>query len=128
MAIKIVLANLVAFAVAGTFNTENGKKESFDFRLTAKRMDQATLDQTQVDLFSAAKEQGNHRQITDLLCGTADDPESGLVSGWSGVRDADDAPLAYSPELLRKLINTYPGLHLAIWRAYQSECGAKEKN
>ena len=71
----------------------------------------------------------------DLLDGADGGPGQGEVithlidvaTGWSGVKDADDKPLAYSEANLRALCKI-PGIAGLAFRTYLAEVGAKEKN
>lgn len=111
MAIKIVISDTVGFKVKGTINDEKGSAQPFDFSLTCSRLD---ADQIQAKLKgdSAAP-------VTDFLVD--------VIEGWSGVRDAADAPLPYTQDNFRALCKI-PGVAGLAFRAYLSEVGAKEKN
>lgn len=111
MAIKIIISDTVGFKVKGTINDAAGIAQPFDFGLTCIRLD---ADQIQVKLKS-----DSDASVTDFLCD--------VVSGWSGVKDADDKQIAYSEESLRQLCKI-AGVAAVIFRAYLAEVGAKEKN
>lgn len=52
------------------------------------------------------------------------------VTGWKEqklVLDASDNPAEFSSEAFEAMLNV-PGLALTIWKAYQRETAAKEKN
>ena len=120
MAIKITVSDKVGFAVKGTLNDADGKEQPFNFGLTATRLDEEALNAAQIALVENAAKTGNHAAINDQLVS--------LITNWEGVRDESDAPLAYTPELLRTLLKAHRGLGLMAWRAYINESGAKEKN
>ncbi len=111
MAIKIVISDTVGFKVKGAINDAAGVPQAFDFNLTASRLD---ADQIQAKLKTDSE-----ASITDFL--------ADVIEGWSGVRDADDKPLAYSEDNLRALCKI-PGLAGLAFRTYLAEVGAKEKN
>lgn len=120
MSIKITIADKVGFAVKGSINDADGKEQPFDFTLTAKRLSEDELSAAQKQLVDDAAKTGNHSAIADKL--------AEIVTNWGGVRDDADAPLAYSVPLLQALLKSHRGLGLLIWRTYQAESGAREKN
>ncbi len=127
MSIKIKVSNKVGFTVKGENSSEDGDAQPFDFKLIARRLDEGEMASTQTNILIQIGKLGNHQPIIDLLCGVADGP-SGLISNWSGVKDEDGAELAFTPEHLNQLIKSNRGLAGLIWRTYQNEAGAKEKN
>lgn len=131
MSIKIIVSNKVGFTVKGEVNDENGQSQPFEFKLTARRFDEEEMAITQAALLVGIGKVGNHQPIVNLLCGSdADDTEAkpALITNWSGVKDEDNAELAFNSERLRQLIKANRGLAGLIWRTYQAEAGAKEKN
>lgn len=111
MAIKIVISDTVRFKVKGTINGADGSPSPFDFTLTCRRLDAEQL--------KARLSDGTESSTIDFLLEVVED--------WSGVRDAEDAPLPYSEAALRALLKI-PGLAAVAFRAYLIESGAKEKN
>ena len=111
MAIKITISDTVGFKVKGAINDAAGVPQSFDFNLTACRLD---ADQIQTKLKTESE-----ASITDFL--------ADVIEGWSGVRGADDKPLDYTEANLRALCKI-PGLAGLAFRTYLAEVGAKEKN
>jgi hypothetical protein len=111
MAIKIVISDTVGFKVKGTINDAAGVAQPFDFQLTCMRLD---ADQIQAKLKS-----DTDSSITDFM--------ADVVSGWSGVKDADDKPLPYSENSLRQLFKI-AGIAGVSFNTYLSEVGAKSKN
>lgn len=111
MSIKIVISDTVGFKVKGTINDAAGVPQAFDFGLTCMRLD---ADQIQDKL-----KNDTDASITDFLCD--------VVSGWSGVKDADDKLVPYSEASLRQLCKI-AGVAGVTFRSYLSEVGAKEKN
>lgn len=111
MAISIVISDTVGFKVKGAINNAAGTPQPFDFNLTAMRLD---ADEIQDKLKSDGES-----SITDFLVD--------VVSGWSGVKDADDKQLPYSEASLRALCKI-PGIAGLAFRTYLAEVGAKEKN
>ena len=120
MSLKIKVSNMVGFTVEGTINDADGKAQDFNFGLTAKRLDESALAQAQKDLGLAVAQDGLHDPIANKLCE--------IITNWSDVRDEDDSPLAFSQDGLRALLNSHNGLSLILWRRYQRDCGAREKN
>lgn len=110
MSIKLTISDKVGFKVRGVINDAAGLPLPFDFGLVCQRLD---ADQIQRRLVAGDE------NLVEFL---ADVTES-----WSGVRDAEDKLLPYSPETLRQLckISGVAGLML---RTYLAEVGAKEKN
>lgn len=52
-----------------------------------------------------------------------------IVDGWSGVEDAAGASVAYSPEALARLLDSYPSAGRELMEAYVRELhGEREKN
>jgi hypothetical protein len=111
MAIKIEISNTVGFKVRGHINNESGVAQPFDFSLTCDRLD---ADAIQSRLNSSSDE-------------TMGDFMASVIKGWSGVKDAEDQPVAYSPEAFRRLCKI-PGVANVTLRTYLAEVGAKEKN
>lgn len=127
MALKITISNKVGFVVKGELNDENGAAQPFDFKLIAKRLDEDEMSATQARLVIEIGKTGNHQSIVELLCGK-DDGENGLIVNWSNVKDADGAELAFSQDNLRQLLKVHRAMAGLVWRTYQNEAGAKEKN
>lgn len=111
MAIKIVISDTVGFKVKGSINDAAGVAQSFDFSLTAHR-----LDSEQIQQKLKSKEE---LVYADFM--------ADVVTGWGGVRDADDKPLDYSEANLRLLFKIRGVANLAF-TTYLNEVGAKEKN
>lgn len=111
MAIKIVVSNTVGFKVKGSVNDEKGVAQPFHFELTCVRLNS---EQIQDKLKSESE-----ASIIDFMLD--------VMEGWSGVRDAEDKVLAYSPESFRQLC-LIPGISRLIFNTYLAEVGAKEKN
>lgn len=111
MAIKIVLSNKVGIKVKGTYGDSAGNPQPFDFTLVCNRLD---TDQLQA-------------KIKDEPDDTLVDFMVDVITDWSGVRDADDAPLPYSADSYRALCKL-PGISLLAYRTYMAEVGVKEKN
>jgi hypothetical protein len=128
MSINIVVSQKVGFLVKGQFNNEEGDPQDFDFKLIARRMDEEEMASTQKNLFIEIGKVGHHAPVVDLLCGPADDEEKALITNWQGVKDEGRADVAFSPQRLRALLKSNRGLAGLIWRCYQNEAGAKEKN
>lgn len=112
MAIKIVVSDTVGIKVKGAINDAAGVPQPFDFGLTCTRLD---ADQIQAKLAPG----GDDRSIADFMVD--------LVSGWSGVRDADNKEIPYTEDALRQLFKI-PGVAGLTLRTYITEVGAKEKN
>lgn len=128
MAIKITVSNKVGFTVKGELNDENGNSQPFDFTLTAHRFTEDAMNETHAKVLVEIGRTGGHKPIADLLCGPEDDPEKALIVNWGGVKDDDGAPIAFSVQRLRDLLHAYRGMAALIWRTYQNDAGAKEKN
>lgn len=111
MAISIVISDTVGFKVKGTINNAAGTPQPFDFNLTAHRLDQ--------DEIQSRLKNDSEGSIIDFV--------SSVVTGWSGVKDADEKPLEFSEDNLRRLCKI-PGVGLIAFRTYIAEVGAKEKN
>ena len=111
MAIKIIISDTVGIKVKGTINDAAGTAQPFDFSLTCRRLH---ADEIQDKLQSESD-----ASIADFL--------ATLITGWSGVRDADDKPMPYSAEAFAQLCRI-PGVAGMAFRTYLSEVGAKEKN
>jgi hypothetical protein len=111
MAIKIVVSDTVGFKVKGAINDAAGVAQSFDFSLTAHR-----LDTEQIQQKLKAKDELIY---ADFMVD--------VVTGWGGVRDADDKPMDFSEENLRLLFKIRGVANLAF-NTYMLEVGAKEKN
>lgn len=111
MAIKIVISDTVGLKVKGTINDAAGVAQPFDFALTCIRLD---ADQIQAKLKSESD-----ASITDFL--------ADIITGWSGVRDADDKPIPYTEDALRQLCKI-PGVANLAFKSYLLDAGAKEKN
>ena len=111
MAIKIIVSDTVGIKVKGTINDAAGVAQPFDFGLTCSRLDAETI----------------HAKLNDNSGSTIIDFIAEVTSGWSGVRDADNAPLPYSEDNLRALCKI-PGVAPVIFKTYLNEVGAKEKN
>jgi len=120
MSIKISISNHVGFAIKGILSDADGKQQDFDFNLIAKRLDEDELNAAQAGLVIDAAKTGNHIAITNKLVE--------ITTNWSGVRDENDAQLAYSEDAMRALLKTHRGLSLLVWRTYIHESGVKEKN
>lgn len=108
MSIKITVADLVRFKVAGTIADASGP-QPFDFTLIAKRLDtealRAALDDDSV-------------QVVDFL--------ASVITDWQGVK-GDAGVIEYSAEALRQLM-LIPGLAALTLRTYLVEVGARGKN
>ncbi len=111
MALKIVISDTVGIKVKGTINDAAGVPQPFDFGLTCTRLD---ADQIQAKLKNESD-----ASTADFL--------GDVITGWSGVRDADDKPLPYSEDALAQLCKI-PGVAALAFRTYLAEVGAKEKN
>lgn len=111
MAIKISISNTVRFKVRGTIKDEAGIDQPFDFQLQCMRLD---ADQIKSKLGSDSE-----ASVTDFL--------ADVIEDWTGVRGADDKPVAYSEDELRKLCKI-PGVAAVAFKTYLLEVGAKEKN
>ena len=111
MAIKIVISDTVGIKVKGTINDAAGVPQPFDFALTCNRLD---ADQIQSKL---------QNQSDASIAGFLAD----VVQGWSGVRDGDDKPIAYTEDNFA-LLCKIPGVAALAFRTYLAEVGAKEKN
>lgn len=109
--INIEIDDVVQFKVKGTMNGQDGTAKPFDFDLKCKRLD--------TDEYRAATSADSELTMADFL--------SGVVIGWSGVRDGSGTPVEYSEASLRKLCKV-PGLASLMFRTYGIEAGAKEKN
>jgi len=112
VAIKIVVSNKVGFKVKGTINDAAGVAQPFDFGLTCKRLDNAAID---------AKLGGDFSEPAVL--GFMLD----VIEGWSGVRDDDDKPVAYTEDAFRDLCKI-PGVLYLAFKSYREESGVKAKN
>ena len=111
MTIKITVADRVQFSVRGTMAGETGAQEAFDFRLTAKRLNEEGLQ--------AALSQAD-RNVIDFLCD--------VVTGWKGVLDDQGNDVPYSPEALRQLCGNCLGIGPLAFEAYLDSVKAKAKN
>jgi len=111
MAIKISVSNTVAFNVKGTINDAAGIAQPFSFKLTCTRLEQEQI--------TAKLQSDTESKIVDFLVDVVED--------WSGVRDDDDKPLAYSEDSLRKLCKI-SGVAAVAFHTYLAEVGAKAKN
>ena len=111
MAIKIEISNTVGFKVRGHINNESGVAQPFDFALTCERL---TSDMLESRLIL-----GNDEKTTEFLVS--------VIKGWTGVKDAEDQPVPYSPEAFARLCKI-PGVANVTLRTYLAEVGAKEKN
>ena len=120
MAIKIAVANIVGFKIEGTTRDIDGNSEPFEFSLTATRLDESAMAEAQKAMASSIATDGHRQCVTDKLVS--------LVTNWQDVRDDAGAPLPYTPEGLRALLQSRSGLNLMVWRKYQSESGVHEKN
>jgi hypothetical protein len=109
MAIKIQVSDIVRCTVRGTIADESGTPQPFDFAFLARRLDSEQLADT---LNSDAR-------IADFLVE--------LVTGWSGVKNADNEAVPFSEAALRQLL-LIPGLARLMLSAYVADCGAKAKN
>ena len=109
MSIRIQVSDIVRCTVKGTIADENGTPQPFDFAFLARRLDAEQLADT---LNSDAR-------IADFL--------AGIVTGWSGVKGADNDAVPYSEGALRQLL-LIPGLARLMLAAYVADCGAKAKN
>lgn len=111
MAIKLVISNRLKFKVRGTIKDEAGIDQPFDFSLICARLD---TDQIQTKIKSDSEV-----SVLDFMVDVIED--------WSGVRDEEDQPLAYSEENFRRLCKI-AGVGMVAYRTYMAEVGAKEKN
>lgn len=109
MAIKIVVSDTVGIKVKGNINDAAGTPQPFDFSLTCKRLDSKEI-------------KAKIAQDGDMIDFMVD-----VVTGWSGVRDADDKPLPYSADAFRELCQI-PGIGSISFNAYLLQVGGKEKN
>lgn len=127
MAISIKVADKVGFTVSGQTNTADGESEPFEFTLTANRLDEQAMQALESELSKAVADAGNHQPVTDKLCAVKDDKPV-LITNWAGVRDETDAPLAFSAQALRSLLNSRQGLNMIVWHTYRRDSKAREKN
>lgn len=111
MGIRIVIEDKVRFKVKGVIRDGAGADQPFDFSLTCLRLD--------ADAIKARLSNDSDASVVDFL--------ADIVEDWSGVRDEDDKPVAYSEDALRTLCRI-PGVAAVAFRTYLAECGAKEKN
>ena len=111
MAIKIVISDTVGFKVKGTINDAAGVAQPFDFTLTCQRLD--------ADQIKAKLKDDSDKSFEDFM--------ASIITGWGGVRDADDKPIAYTPEAYGQLCKI-PGIANIAFHTYFAEVGAKEKN
>lgn len=111
MAIKLLIDDLVKFTVKGEFSDRNGKAQPFSFTLTCDRLDAEAVD--------AIIQSQDGRKLSDFF--------AEITHDWTGVKDADDKAMDYSPEALEKLFKL-PGVPGLAFRRYLAEIGAKEKN
>lgn len=128
MAISIKVSDKVSFTVVGQTNDADGESAAFEFTLTAHRLGDKALQALQSELSKAVAKDGNHNAVTDKLCAIDDAGAPVLITNWQGVRDATDAPLAFNPQNLRTLLDSYRGLNMLVWHTYLRDSGAKEKN
>lgn len=111
MAIKIIVSDTVGFKVKGSINDAAGTPQAFDFGLTCKRLESDQIH---------AKLKGNpDSSFCDFMLD--------VITGWTGVRDADDKPMPYTEDDYRRLCKI-PGVEALSFRTYMVEVGAKEKN
>lgn len=111
MAIKIIVSDTVGFKVKGTINDAAGMAQAFDFGLTCTRLDS---DQIQAKLKG-----DSDSSFCDFMLD--------VITGWTGVRDADDKPMPYTEDDYRRLCKI-SGVAALAFRTYMVEVGAKEKN
>lgn len=111
MAIKITVSDHLQFPVRGTYTDEAGAAIGFDFKLTARRLPQTSLEQLLGD---------KDRKARDFLCD--------VVTAWSGVIDDDGKPVAYSADALSSLLAQQAGLAGLAFAAYLEHVGARAKN
>jgi hypothetical protein len=111
MTIRITVAEKTKFSVRGTITSESGAAESFEFRLTARRMGTAALQAALSD--------------TDLK---VDGFLADVVLDWQGVLDDEGREVQFSQETMDKLFDSVSGLSSLAFKAYLEANGAKEKN
>lgn len=111
MSIRITVSEHLQFPVRGTFTDEAGAAVAFDFRLTARRLPQTSLEVVLAD---------KDRKARDFL--------GEVVTAWSGVLDDDGKPVPYSPEGLGSLLASHAGLAGLAFAAYLEHVGARAKN
>lgn len=111
MVFKIIVSDKVGFKVQGAVNDAAGVAQSFDFKLTCKRLD---ADQIQQKLKS-----DSDASITEFLVD--------VIENWSGPQDGEGTPLPYTEDNLRAMCRI-PGVAPITFRAYMENVGAKEKN
>jgi hypothetical protein len=111
VAIKIVISDTVGFKVKGTINDAAGVAQPFDFTLTCQRLD--------ADQIKAKLKDDSDKSFEDFM--------ASIITGWGGVRDADDKPMPYTPEAYGQLCKI-PGIANIAFHTYFAEVGAKEKN
>lgn len=111
MAIKIIVEDTVGIKVKGVINNAAGTPQPFDFGLTCHRLD--------ADQIKDKLQNESDASIVDFLVD--------VITGWSGVRDADNKELPFTESTLRQLCKI-PGVAGLAFRTYLAEVGAKEKN
>lgn len=111
MAIKIIVSDKVGIKVKGSIQNEAGAAQPFDFNLVCLRLD--------ADEISTRLKDDSDRSLVDFM--------TDVVEDWSGVRGADDKPMAYTEDNYRALCKI-PGVAMLAFRAYMADVGAKEKN
>jgi len=111
MPIILKLIPRLKFAVEGSVNND-GVDEHFSFKLTAKRVDNDSLQ---------ARFVANPNQ-------TVGEVLADVVEDWDGVKNEDGSPRPYSREALQELFSVHPGTSILAYKRYLSEVTAKEKN
>ena len=111
MSIKIVVSDTVGIKVKGTINDAAAVPQPFDFGLTCRRLN--------AEQIAAKLKDEAEASLVDFMLD--------VITGWSGVRDAEDKQLAFDADSFRQLCKI-PGVASLSWRTYMAEVGAKEKN
>lgn len=115
--IEFEVAEKVTFSVEGSDTTSDGSIKPFIFRLIAKRLTQAELEERHL-----ANPDQSHEEFL-----------SEVVEGWLDVRQRTaegngTEPKPYSVEGLHALFNGRPGLPRITFGYYLKAIRAKEKN
>lgn len=114
MAIKLNISNTFQYKVAGTYATETGANQAFEFHLVARRLGQPALAD----------------QLPKVVQGDVgmDEFLAGVVTGWTGVLDDEDKLVPYSPEALKVLFNSVPGASGLAFAGYCEYVRVRAKN
>lgn len=108
MSFCIEISNIVKFTIKGAYKGADGAEKPFTFDLTADRL--------------------SAEDYADAIAGSnLGDFLTRVITGWSGLKDADGTALEFSADALERLLKL-PGMATLVFKTYSAEVVVKEKN